>query len=806
MLRLLTSFALGTAILTPLTAQRITPSFSPSQLPYGVSYDPAMIRDFDGDGFVDILVHEYSDPDAWRLARNDGNGVIAELEVVPSPVGASALREMIVDFDGDGDLDVGYETDAGRFIAWNDGGGRFLTSSSLSLLDGWGDAAAGDIDGDGDADIVTYGGPSPQFNDIATWLNDGSGNFTAGTEFPGIFVFAWPVNQLVDIDGDGDLDFMSNRVWENDGSGNFSDVTAARFAVGTPPRGPHAFADFNGDGFTDLATSIELFVNDGTGLLVSTLSYNTALSPDVEAFDYEGDGDLDIFVPIAGTGFPMLLRNDGSASFTTETPSLTGFGAGWVTVVDVDGDSDVDLIGPPRTLFLGNGQGEFFDAAPRALPYLTGEFRESIAGDVDNDGDVDVLTRTETEFQVHLNDGLGQFVPRPPFPLPHPDYNSGPDIEFGDFDNDGNLDFAYDLVIYEGDGAGGFTFAFEYTAWFARSMTVGDFDGDGDDDIAWSNGLLRHDGNFSFSLLSSPLGDSLDMASGDIDGDGDLDVCSIVAGYPRLFSNDGNGNFTEITAVLPTPEFSGFGKTVTIVDVDDDSDLDIFIGSRSFSWENLWLFENDGNGGFTDTTVATFGTTPFCKDVVVADFDLDGDTDVFAIGTIRIFFERTDTGFISPTFQWIGALDNFEQSPLAADFDQDGDLDVLMERYNFGVEIYHNRRRQLLAPRVGRTGSEIVLRGHVETVTTETIYPFVALSRFDPAIPTPWGPLHADAGAAITLPPQSATVQSPVEWEFGIPAVPSIVGLELFSQALFVPSVDASTWRLSNAIRHPIVE
>ncbi len=792
--------------ITPITAQRLTPSYSPSQLPHGLSYTQAIIVDVDNDGRVDILDWEYPDPAHWLLSRNDGEGRFADPIAVTSPQESPFVPRLVADFDGDGDVDVGYANETGWFIAWNNGGGGFPQSTQLTFLDNWNIAVAGDIDGDGDVDIVTQGA-EVQIHSIGTYLNDGSGNFTLGTTNPGFSSLGQPLNQLLDTDGDGDLDFVSYRHWENDGAGNFTDTTTNRYALGFPPGGTHVYADLNGDGLFDLATPKELFFDDGTGTLVSALDFSNFIYPDVDVFDIENDGDLDVFLARSDLGSALLLRNDGAGVFTFESGWLEGFGTYRAHVVDVDGDGDVDLLGPPRTLFLGDGQGNFFNAAPIALSLYENEYRDSIVGDVDSDGDVDILTRTETEFRVHFNNGVGEFVAGTPFPLPSPDFNSGPDVEFADFDADGHLDFAYDLEIYEGDGTGGFAHVNSLIG-LARTMTIADFDGDGDDDLATPSVVAFHTAGFAFQTVPTALGgDGWDMDSGDIDGDGDIDIVTAVTnGLVQLFSNDGNGGFTDVSANLPEPVFAGFARTARMADVDEDGDLDLLIGNENHTWQNLWFYENDGTGTFTDETVATFGFTPFCDDAVVADFDLDGDIDIFGTGYQRTFLENTPTGFVNRPFLWLGDLNQYEEGPILADLDNDGDQDVVMGLYNVGPQFFHNRRRHLLSPRLGRTGAAILLEAYVEADTTETVYPFVALTLFDPPLPSPWGPLHADAGAAITLPPQVAGDQAHAEWEFGVPPVPGLVGLELFSQALFVPSIDPASWRLSNPVRHTIVE
>jgi hypothetical protein len=236
---------------------------------------------------------------------------------------------------------------------------------------------------------------------------------------------------------------QSHRLYRNSGNGAFVDVTARALSGNTagPALGVSA-ADFNQDGWIDIYVANDgaanmLWMNQKDGSFRDTaLLAGAALSPDgkpegsmgVDAGDFDNDGDEDLYMTHLPDEGNNLYVNDGSAMFEDQsTPSglgplslgYTGFGTAWF---DYDNDGWLDVLAvngavslkamrggdrisysEPNRLFRNLLNGRFEDVTSRAggVFQLSEVSRGASFGDVDNDGDIDVLVTTNNG-PVHL--------------------------------------------------------------------------------------------------------------------------------------------------------------------------------------------------------------------------------------------------------------------------------------------------------------------------------------------------------------------------------------------------------------------
>lgn len=325
------------------------------------------------------------------------------------------------DIDGDGDLDLL----AAQFsavsntvsVCFNDGKGHFIGNQSLGVSVGAAPkrVVLGDVDGDGDLDLLTANQGS---NSVSVRLNDGAGSFSGGSE---IAVDRYPTRVVLgDLDGDGDLDLLVAtlsgwlNVRLNDGMGAFRPGSAVR----TPSSNSDAvLGDVDGDGDLDaLATNftaqtISVRLNDGAGNFSGTVEIPATSQPQaLVAGDVDGDGDLDLLVTSGGTSSAWVYLNSGRGDFSARQIVAVGVGPYNAALGDVDGDGDLDLftanIYDNVGLFLNNGQGNFSKAT--SAGYLTASHRQAtdlVLGDVDGDGDLDLLTSLPPIVRIDLNSG-----------------------------------------------------------------------------------------------------------------------------------------------------------------------------------------------------------------------------------------------------------------------------------------------------------------------------------------------------------------------------------------------------------------
>jgi uncharacterized repeat protein (TIGR01451 family) len=400
--------------------------------------------DVDGDGDLDVLgAAGIADDIAWwenetihRSATYPGAGE----QTVDSPL-YYARSVHAADVDGDGDLDVlgawwGTGLEYG-FIAWwentaGDGGTwtRYEVEDFFSMSDS---VYAGDVDGDGDLDIL---GAASDHDSIAWWENTaGDGSAWARDNVDSSFEGATSVH-AADVDGDGDLDVLgaakeANDVawWENtagDGSAWTQHSVTAAF---TGTLSVYA-ADIDGDGDQDVLGAAEEVndvawwentAGDGTAWTEHTVDANFGGAASAYAADIDGDGDLDVLGAASGADDISWWENEdlvgpGSGDGTTWTEHTVDgafTGATSVHAADVDGDGDLDVLGASYTAYdIAWWENTAGDGGAWTEHTVDGAFagaNDVYSADVDGDGDLDVLSAGYPTIHWWENRG-GQFA------------------------------------------------------------------------------------------------------------------------------------------------------------------------------------------------------------------------------------------------------------------------------------------------------------------------------------------------------------------------------------------------------------
>jgi hypothetical protein len=534
-----------------------------------------------------------------------------------------------VDIDNDGDLDAFEGEEYGDIIFHENTGSASVPAFTNMGTDNFGiDSVPGyasptfvDIDNDGDMDafVGDDNGNIHYFKNVGTDTSpDFSSMGTGVLGFSNVGYLAAPT--FVDIDGDLDMDAV---VGNKDGDlyyfQNTGDVSSPGFTMVTGTdnsfdginvgqRSVPTFVDLDDDDVMDLIVGEyygKIYLYDNTGSINSpAFSLASGLDNPFDSFDtgyyskpvfadIDADGDLDLY----SSGYKLLFySNDGSGNFTNTTPfSNLDMDTDYTrpTFADIDDDGDMDA-------FVGDAYGYihyFENTGTASVPAfsssgITGAFGISNTAysfapalvDIDNDGDLDLFAgaydgevyffqnignATVAEFTNKGSDASGNFgitVEGDGYATP----------AFVDIDGDDDFD------LFIGDTFGGLYF-FENTG----DATVPAFNYVGYDVFGITN----------VGTLSAP-------AFVDIDKDGDMDLfIGEYDGETLFFKNTGNATspaFKEFTGGdNPLDGFEvHYDASPVFVDIDDDDDMDVFIGDyygQIHFLENQELLSDDGN-------------------------------------------------------------------------------------------------------------------------------------------------------------------------------------------------------------------
>jgi methionine-rich copper-binding protein CopC len=369
----------------------------------------------------------------FTAATAPASGVFLEPTMVASgtvPVGSGLSDVVLADMNGDGDLDLLTQTNGPLSLRLNDGAGNFITPANSSMLQGSSnDITLGDVDGDGDLDVVTLAATSGRGGTMTARLNNGAGVFTS-SKVSDATSAAVHLN-LGDVDGDGDLDIISTgfnggSIHLNDGTGNFRLFSGVNIGYNRVVLG-----DIDNDGDLDLlaATSsfngntVEVRLNNGTGVftapaVVANGSVLVGSAPSyVVLGDIDGDGDLDLLTANSNDNTVSVRLNNGAGVFTTPATGTLAVGKGPSNLAlgDADGDGDLDLFVSNQgdntvSVRLNNGAGVFTTPATGTVAVGSGPAKLDL-GDVDGDGDLDVVTANYTSGNVSVRLNQGGIAP-----------------------------------------------------------------------------------------------------------------------------------------------------------------------------------------------------------------------------------------------------------------------------------------------------------------------------------------------------------------------------------------------------------
>lgn len=360
-----------------------------------------------------------------------------------------------------------------------------------------------------------------------------------------------------------------------------------------------------------------------------------------------------LLLPSVGGCF--VLFSDGIQPPLPDFVDARGLTAG-----DIDQDGDIDIIAVGESFATSVGFGTEVttlsilentgdDSFPATVTSIAQEgLRDDplpSLSDVDGDGALDLMYRSDAELRLLPGDGQGAFGA--PVTL-----HVSPDIAtfvLSDLDGDDLPEVVLDLesgdlLLFQNQG-GGFGPPQLISQQAQGGFIDGDFDADGDQDLITLRantelGFLQNDGAGNFTLLSAPVSGGFEgvvvsegLAARDVNSDDSLDIVLIEDGLQQTLFNDGGGlGFSLVTA----PVLSTFGLVAD--DLNQDQDIDLVIGASNSPTEPApvpLLLSNQGDGSFVETgalslrDLANSGAfVGFLRPAAAVDLEGDGDLDL----------------------------------------------------------------------------------------------------------------------------------------------------------------------------------
>ena len=538
--------------------------------------------------------------------------------------------------------------------------------------------------------------------------NNGNGKYKETAQLSGIVKTDWSwAPLLADYDNDGFKDiFISNGVYKDYNNQDFRRELKARNARGE---------SMTLDAVLALMPSQKLdnymYKNNGDLSFSKVIKEwgleDPGFSNGAAYADFDNDGDLDLIVNNVNSKIGLYKNNNNvnALKIKLEGSPRNTLGIGAEIVVKTSDKEQYQKFYITRgfqssvTPFVHFGLGDKTEAQEVIVRWPDGKVSKTLNSPANKVITINYAEATETSNQLRYAKSNKRRVDPKDLGI--------------DYVHQENLynDYADQLLLPQKQSTKG------------TGITVGDVNGDDLDDFFVGNALgapaalYVQQANGAFAKSNEALWqqeakyEDANALFFDADGDGDQDLYVVSAGYElrendpllqdRLYLNNGNGNFSKSRKLPPMRES---GKAIAVADYDNDGDLDLFIGGNVIPGKyplapRSYLLRND-NGTFIDNTpknldLAIMGMV---SDALFTDYDSDGDLDLLTVGEwMKPSFFENNSGSFTKSAEVTG-LDKTEGwwfGVTAGDFDQDGDIDYVLGNLGRNNKFQPNAKKPL---------------------------------------------------------------------------------------------------------------
>jgi FG-GAP-like repeat/Abnormal spindle-like microcephaly-assoc'd, ASPM-SPD-2-Hydin/FG-GAP repeat len=640
------------------------------------------VADFNGDGKLDLAALTPYNGVFIFLGNGDGTfqTAVGYSTVDPNHTNDYTAYGMAVgDLNGDGKMDIAVTETSGMAVLLNNGNGTFGTAtyydSGIAPFESQKGIAIGDVNNDKRNDIVI----TDYYGNIVLYLNQGSGKFAVKGVVAKLGISPWLVS-IADINGDKKMDLVvtdfAGEVWTFYGKGTGAFTAGPVYPLQWWEQAPSnvILADFNGDGALDIFKAGDHYwkgqvtLGRGDGTFQTNQAYGwgvTGFGQNLVTADFNGDGFPDVAFSWAKyTNLPAIGVMLGSSHGALAAPIYTTLASSaclgnlpeWIATGDVNGDGKADIVATIQdysgtgcatekvAVLMGLGTGKF----SKPVFYSTGASAQSndvFLADVNGDGKPDiVISNADGTISVLLNKGKGTFgtaslITSVAALSPH--LNS---LAIADFNGDGKLDIAVasyypgsysnNLYILLGNGDGTFqapkTVAAGPQYSYTNTLAAGDFNKDGKMDL-----LITLEAQCSSSYHGS-------------------------AAYAFLQGN-GNGTFTASSPVCTGGDYPIYP---VVGDFNGDGKLDAFIPMEEQYGTTSGPAMLEGNGDGTFNRIGEFYVGPTGRGAVVADFNGDGMPDIAVLNNNNLY----TVDYVSFVTVMLNSTQPVSVSPLTLNF------------------------------------------------------------------------------------------------------------------------------------------